>query len=149
MADLLLLGECFPFRNVVHKEPFDNSQGYSLAESIGCTYNELRYCMDVDYLINDYHPSNYRKTVGFELLLANYWQDIEQQYIFKYSHILIVGKRLFQIIHSQSADFFVTYNHHGMHLTCVPNPLARFWWDNEEHQHQVRHFFKQILKAYT
>jgi hypothetical protein len=146
MMATLLLGECFPFRNVDKENVFNNSQGRLLASSIGLHLNELQSIVDCDYLMHKYYSSKQRKSDWYFQALSDSWKMAEKEYRHKYDVIIAIGKRISFCILRDQLEFFSLVTHHSFTIGVVPNPLAELWWNKQQYVEETKHFFNYILK---
>lgn len=149
MAGIVLVGECYPYRNIDKGNPFNNSQGRLLATCVGLTLDQLQLLVDCHYVVSKYYPSHMRNTNAFEWLLGKQWQRLEEEYRERYSTIILIGKRLARVVLGADSDFFTFHQHHCFQVATIPNPLAELWWNKELHLKATEQFLTKLLKEQT
>ena len=147
MASILLLGESCPYRNALFLGT--NSQGKMIAQACELTLEELNQMLNCEYLIKAFIPSWKRKHRRYVEDLIKQWKAKEQLFEEHYEVLLVLGKRLASIVLGHDVEFFQVFPHHGLKIASVPNPLAEYWWKDDEHIRAMHDFMRQILKKYA
>ena len=151
---ILLLAECWPYRNV-KAGSFDTSQGRLLAETCHLSIEELQQVCTCKYVIDRYVPS-WRKTKQYENEIRGTLINNDNSYILHHALTICLGKRLLSILSKHGADFFTRYYYYIdgklvkplRSVACIPNPLAEYWWKEDDNIEQVTDFMKHMFTMY-
>lgn len=147
MASILLLGESCPYRNASYLGT--NSQGKAIANACALSIEEFNQMIDCEYLIKSYVPSFKRKHERYRVDLIQQWRKKQRRINEDYEVLLLLGKRLVNIVLHHDLDFFQIMPYHALKVVSIPNPLCEYWWNNDEHVKALSDFMNQILKKYA
>jgi hypothetical protein len=147
---ILLLAECWPYRNIVGS--FDNSQTRLLANCCGITVTQLMQLCDCKFVIDRFVPS-FKRTEDHEYELYCKLARNVDPIMCGYDISLFIGKRLMTCMCEMKIKFceeYYTFMKTGTETTvaCIPNPLARIWWNETANIAKVKEFMLHVFEQY-
>lgn len=144
---ILLLAECWPFRNCAIYS-FDNSEGRELAYNAGISIQKLEELCTCRYVFEYYVPSYKRKFDRYNHELGLRLSCIWRSYGLEYDITLLVGKRLAYHTGMRDIPFFQVHFAKALRFAVIPNPAAKFWWDDPDHVAQYKGFMVKMFNQH-